>query len=221
MPRLYSHPCQPAAGLAPNGFGGCRGRAPFFTVPCEMSSGSSSRGPRGPIPFVRGHLGRCPASPPAVPARSGTIPAILVPSSGTCTKHTAGCPGLRAAAGPGQSLPAPPAEEETPHGQSKGASEEKQRSGRPRAGGSGDSQETQHPASPSCSPPAAVAATSQRFCFRPQCCSQSARVLKLPGIHAVPVVRAVLGILAVSAACAVPGVPGIPGVHGVLICTLW
>lgn len=87
-----------------------------MTLPCEMRSGSSSRGLRGPLPFVRGHFGtaqrhrRAPASPPAVPAHanspSGTIPAILVPSSGTCTNHTAECPSGRGRRDPGQSRPA-------------------------------------------------------------------------------------------------------------------
>lgn len=37
--------------------GDVTGDLPLLTVPCEMRSGSSSRGLRGPLPFVRGHFG--------------------------------------------------------------------------------------------------------------------------------------------------------------------
>lgn len=222
--------------------GDVAGEPQFLTVPCEMCSGSSSRGLRGPLPFVRGHFStahrhrRSPASPPAVSSRaqspSGTIPAILVPSSGTCTSHTAGCPsGSGRRRDPGQSRPAPPAVEETHMGSQKPLL--KRRSGQcwsltetPRPGGQPWSPRDTAPRGPSCRPPAAAAPTAQRFGFQSQCCAQSARVLKLSGMHAVPEVCAVPGTLAVCAACALPsvpgiyGVPGIPGVHGVLISTL-
>lgn len=41
----------------PADLGDITGDLPLLTVPCEMRSGSSSSGLRGPLPFVRGHFG--------------------------------------------------------------------------------------------------------------------------------------------------------------------
>lgn len=202
----------------------------LLTVPCEMRSGSSSRGPRGPLPFARGHFGtarrhrRGPASPPAVPAPA--IPGLGPFLRSLC--HLVGpAPstrrGVRAAAG-GAGIPARGAQ-----GRSKGASEEEQRSvlvanrhhGR---GGSCGPQGAPAPRGPELQPPGSSSSSSSHRpeirLLAPVLCPECS---DCPGCALCPRGKLCLASLLCLQSALCPGifrVPGIPGVHGMLISTL-
>lgn len=158
---------KPAAVLAPNGFGGCSRRPPpppsLLTVPCEVRSGSSSRGLRGPVPFARGHFGTATATA-AVPHRHRPSLHVHIPGLGPFLRSLCHLVGPAPSTRRGVRAPG----EDTHRGDRKAFL--KRSSGQcwslTETTGSRGPQGTQHPRAPTCSPPAAAAApTAQRFGF--------------------------------------------------------